>query len=474
MNTVGLYIASISSLGNGTYRLNDCWVEDHYDEISVGDIVIDNSDKVFEIINYQGYPQRAQENLWIEVKWPDYPNTDIAPLDNSSTQNYDSTIGSAESNEFSPEVAYRCRIASSANSYPAYHYAVVLTDAKMDDPGAREGAVGDYLMDSTGQIFEVIEWNGWEQTTRVKDIEEREHATDGSSRPFLNDYAQFYRPTVEASVLPQGDISILGDDALDDAISFSNTEIWRHRGIELTKDTTLLDNVTSITIGDGLSFTETAVDGGWGGGKIVELEASLDLSGTFTSTERYQIIATASQVVFYADYAIGFVDVYMNGFKLAKNYDFYANNGTEIYLDVAAEGGDVVDIIAYDTFSIANHYTVAQTDSSFVSTTGNTIIDGELTANAFNLSSARILKENIAEFTVSGLDIINNIDVMAFNYKSDPEKLQRIGFIADDTDQVLAGPNQNYFDIGNTVGVLLKAVQELSARIEELEDKNDE
>jgi len=466
MKTTGLYIASVTSNGNGQYRLNDCWVESNYSEIVVGDIVTDKNGNVFTITDYQGAPQLAHENLWLDVE-----NTTIAPEDNSDTSNYDSQIGSAEANEYTPEIAYRCRIGSSANSYPAYHYAVVITDANMDDPGAQQGAVGDYLMDSTGQIFEVVEYNGWEQVMRVKDIEERPHANDGSSRPVAYEYAQFYRPTEGATVLPQGDLSILGEDALDDAISFSNTEIWKHRGVSLTKDTISIDNITKITIGDGLQITETAIDG-WAGGKNIELNTQTVIEGNFTDSERTTFIATEGQTVFNVGYEPNFIDVYMNGFKLVNNNDFFANNGTSFILADGATVGDIIECISYDTFSIANHYTITQTDTYFVSTIGNTTIDGELTANAFNLASARIYKENIVAYTYNGMDLINSINVMAFNYKADPYKLQRIGFIADDTNPIFAGPDNDYFDVGNTVGVLLKAIQELNARIVELEVKN--
>jgi len=471
MKTTGLYIASVTSNGNGQYRLNDCWVESNYSEISIGDIVTDKLGNVFTITNYEGAPQLAHENLWLDVQWDDYPDTDIAPQDNSDTSDYDSLIGSAEANEYTPEIAYRCRIGSSASSYPAYHYAVVLTDANMSDPGATQGAVGDYLMDASGQIFEVVEYNGWEEVMRVKDIEERPMKSDGSSRPVPYEYAQFYRPTEGASVLPQGDISILGGDALDDAISFSNTEIWKHRGVSLTKDTITLDNVTKLTIGSGLQFTETETEG-WAGGKNIELNTNTILEGTFTDSERVIFTATEGQTTFAINYQINFLDVWMNGFKLVKGADFYADNGTSFILDEPAVEGDIIECISYDTFSVANHYTINQTDTYFVSTIGDSTIDGELTANAFNLASARIYKENIVPYTQNGMELINTIDVMAFNYKADPHKLQRIGFIADDTNPIFAGPNNDYFDVGNTVGVLLKAIQELNARIEELEGKD--
>lgn len=470
MKTVGLYIASVTSLGNGKYRLNDCWVESNYDEIRINDFVADTAGNQFLVTDYQNAPQRAQENLWLEVEWPDYPNTDVAPLDNSATQDYDSTIGSLTSSGYTPEISYLCRIASSANSYPAYHYSMVLTDARAGDPGAQLGAVGDYVIDKTGQIFEIVEWNGWEQPLRVKDIEERPHASDGSTRPLQYEYAYLYRPTEDGKVLAQGELRDLGDAAQDGAITFGNTEIWKSRGISISKDALNLENVTKLTIGDGIDLIENQTPG-WIGGKSIELSSSTVLEGAFTSATRQTFTATVGQTSFTVDYEIGYLDVYMNGFKLVRDLDFYANNGTQLYLDTAANENDIIDVISYDTFTIANHYTTAQVDSSFVPTVGNTTIDGELTANAFNLASARIFKENIIPFTASGIELVNGIDVMSFNYKSDKEKTERVGFIADDTTELLAGEEHNYFDMGNTVGVLLKAVQELTAKVKELEEK---
>ena len=55
-----------------------------------------------------------------------------------------------------------------------------------------------------------------------------------------------------------------------------------------------------------------------------------------------------------------------------------------------------------------------------------------------------------------------------FNYKTDASKTRKIGFIADDTDQLLAGPDKDMMDHQNVMGTLIKAVQELSAEVEEL------
>lgn len=55
--------------------------------------------------------------------------------------------------------------------------------------------------------------------------------------------------------------------------------------------------------------------------------------------------------------------------------------------------------------------------------------------------------------------------------KGDGEKDYRIGFIADDTDARVAGKNHYIMDLQNCIGVLIKAVQELSQEVEELKKR---
>ena len=60
---------------------------------------------------------------------------------------------------------------------------------------------------------------------------------------------------------------------------------------------------------------------------------------------------------------------------------------------------------------------------------------------------------------------------MSFNYKDDKDNRPHIGFIAEDTPSDLSTPKKNTMDVPSTVGVLIKAVQQLEARIKELESK---
>ena len=92
--------------------------------------------------------------------------------------------------------------------------------------------------------------------------------------------------------------------------------------------------------------------GGW-------VAAGSSVNGT---SDRVTYTATSGQTNFTATYDVGFVDVYLNGIKLLAGTDFTATSGTAIVLTVGATVG-IVDIVAYGSFSLANHYTKTQSDA---------------------------------------------------------------------------------------------------------------
>ena len=81
------------------------------------------------------------------------------------------------------------------------------------------------------------------------------------------------------------------------------------------------------------------------------------------TAERTVFTATAGQTSFAVTYTSGFVDVYLNGIKLQIAIDFTGTSGSAVVLAVGASVGDIVDVVAYGTFTLANHYTKAQTDN---------------------------------------------------------------------------------------------------------------
>jgi hypothetical protein len=101
---------------------------------------------------------------------------------------------------------------------------------------------------------------------------------------------------------------------------------------------------------------------------------------------------------------------------------------------------------------------------------GNTTTTN-INANAFFQTSKREKKKDIIPFEKSALKIIGKTSIVEFKYKDDETNKVHIGFIADDTPVELSTVNQDVMDTNSAIGVLLKAVQELEAKVRELEAK---
>jgi hypothetical protein len=121
------------------------------------------------------------------------------------------------------------------------------------------------------------------------------------------------------------------------------------------------------------------------------------------------------------------------------------------------------------SFSVTKTITASETADTIALRNGS----GQLVATGFFQASSRELKTNITPFTRSALDIIREVAVVSFNYKTDVIN-KHIGFIAEDTPEELSTRNKNVMDSNNTIGVLLKAIQELESKVKELEAKCNE
>jgi hypothetical protein len=94
-----------------------------------------------------------------------------------------------------------------------------------------------------------------------------------------------------------------------------------------------------------------------------------------------------------------------------------------------------------------------------------TTFTGTVTAPSFSATSSETVKKNIKPFKKSALNIIEKVDIVSFEYKNSEDPIPQIGFIAENTDPSLSGKNQDSMRINSTIGLLLKAVQELSTKI---------
>jgi len=116
-------------------------------------------------------------------------------------------------------------------------------------------------------------------------------------------------------------------------------------------------------------------------------------------------------------------------------------------------------------FSITDTITTAATANTIAKRDGSAVIS----AGGFYQTSSKTLKTGIIDYNESALDVINKINVVSFYYKADV-KNKRIGFIAEDSPEEVATIDHNVMDTNSTVGLLLKAIQQLEARIKVLEN----
>jgi hypothetical protein len=98
--------------------------------------------------------------------------------------------------------------------------------------------------------------------------------------------------------------------------------------------------------------------------------------------------------------------------------------------------------------------------------------DAALGGTFFFNPSSRDLKKNIEPMTASGMDIINATNIVTYDYDHGMhEEILQVGFIAEDTPEELATFEYDKMDLSNTAAVILKAIQEIDARITILENQ---
>ena len=147
--------------------------------------------------------------------------------------------------------------------------------------------------------------------------------------------------------------------------------------------------------------------------------AYIGKSPSFGVRNRYLYQATAGQTTFTGSDADSktltytdslYVDVYQNGVVLKPVTDYTSTSGTSVVLVTGASLNDVVEIVVYDAFSIANSYTKSESDTrypfkgndSIIRLNGQTI-SADITIDADeNGVSAGPITQNNATVTVNG------------------------------------------------------------------------
>ena len=125
--------------------------------------------------------------------------------------------------------------------------------------------------------------------------------------------------------------------------------------------------------------------GGW-------INAGSSVNGT---ANRFEYTATAGQTTFTGSdsnsvtmsYDAGFIDVYLNGIKLA-NSDYTASNGTSVVLGSGASLNDILMVVAFGTFSLSNYSITSANDvPASLGTTGQ-VLKVNASGNALEFGQA--------------------------------------------------------------------------------------
>jgi hypothetical protein len=93
---------------------------------------------------------------------------------------------------------------------------------------------------------------------------------------------------------------------------------------------------------------------------------------------------------------------------------------------------------------------------------------GRINATSFNATSLREAKTDIKHFEKNATNILVDTEICSFYYKEDKKKeFLKIGFIANDTNELLATKNHDTMDITSCIGILIKSIQELNKKIDD-------
>ena len=96
---------------------------------------------------------------------------------------------------------------------------------------------------------------------------------------------------------------------------------------------------------------------------------------------RTSFAATAAQTTFTVAYTVGLIQVYVNG-VLLNGDDYTATNGTSVVLAVACNSGDIVEALAFSSFSVASTVSSFSAGTTGLTpstgTTGNVTLGGTL------------------------------------------------------------------------------------------------
>ena len=145
-------------------------------------------------------------------------------------------------------------------------------------------------------------------------------------------------------------------------------------------------------------------------------------------------------------------------------YNQLLNTNSSVSFANAASAGEV---FTASDFSVSGNGIVSGGNQGIGwRATGSWETFGACGSTNFFSTSSKIYKKNIQPYSPSAVKIINDVNIVSFNYIDYDHT--KVGFIAEDTPVELATEKQDSLDTMNSLGLILKALQELNSRIDKL------
>ena len=279
------------------------------------------------------------------------------------------------------------------------------------------------------------------------------------------------------------DSSIANAKLANSSITIGSTNIALGSTVSNITNATI-NGVSTYTNNDNLIISNGMISAAFPQSVLVKSAAGHESTNTLTPTTDTNTIPTSGAVRGY----IASGDIQMQGIYISGNSEFAldsisagppagkvaisdrglitVNNSTRATLTAGSatySAEAVSDTLSGVQGALVVSGGIVSKDSIFAA--------GDVLGRNVSSVSSREVKDVIGPFTESALDIINGVDVVNFTYKNDPGKQHKIGIIAEDTHEYIATKKHNQLDHANAIGLLLKAVQELSERCDSLEKR---
>ena len=265
-----------------------------------------------------------------------------------------------------------------------------------------------------------------------------------------------------------------------------------------TITTTGSTTTDSITVGGLVSagLTYPSADGnnlqaivtdGSGNLSFANVAASpIATTGTFTPTKLDDLTGNGNTVYQLASGGTAYAVANQNSLLVSLNGVIqepgvsYTVSGTTLVFTSPVQNDDVIDFVTdfapSGTFTITNDTINVGTVAATRVTADTVVATGNITANAYNTTSDMRLKSNIADANPSS-EILDAIQVRQYDWKHSGDH-EDFGFVAQELNDVYAravspgkGEHPWTVDFSKLVPLLVKEVQDLRARVAELEAK---